>query len=80
MLRDDNIESNYFCLQHLFFLRNTSKKYNIMAFNAGDKVNCSTWTQVRFKSVHYLNCGVSQSLAKIKTAPLSTLRLVWKET
>lgn len=30
------------CLSH----RNTSKKYNIMAFNAGDRVSCSTWTQV----------------------------------
>uniref|UniRef100_A0A672YIN0 Transcription initiation factor IIF subunit alpha n=1 Tax=Sphaeramia orbicularis TaxID=375764 RepID=A0A672YIN0_9TELE len=29
--------------------RNTSKKYNIMAFNAGDKVNCSTWTQARME-------------------------------
>lgn len=27
--------------------RNMSKRYSIMAFNAGDKVNCSTWTQVR---------------------------------
>ncbi|KAG7260747.1 hypothetical protein CRUP_002185 [Coryphaenoides rupestris] len=25
--------------------KNTNKKYSIMAFNAGDKVNCSTWTQ-----------------------------------
>ncbi|XP_049600063.1 general transcription factor IIF subunit 1 isoform X1 [Syngnathus scovelli] len=29
--------------------KNTSKKYNIMAFNAGDKVNCSTWTQARME-------------------------------
>uniref|UniRef100_A0A3P9C422 Transcription initiation factor IIF subunit alpha n=1 Tax=Maylandia zebra TaxID=106582 RepID=A0A3P9C422_9CICH len=28
---------------------NTSKKYNIMAFNAGDRVNCSTWTQARME-------------------------------
>ncbi|CAB1342263.1 unnamed protein product, partial [Coregonus sp. 'balchen'] len=26
--------------------KNTSKKYSIMAFNSGDKVNCSSWTQV----------------------------------
>lgn len=32
-------------------LRNTPKRYNIMAFNAGDRVNCSTWTQVGFMSV-----------------------------
>ncbi|CAG04104.1 unnamed protein product, partial [Tetraodon nigroviridis] len=31
--------------------KNTSKKYNIMAFNVGDKVNCSTWTQVGFISL-----------------------------
>uniref|UniRef100_A0A3Q3VUE3 Transcription initiation factor IIF subunit alpha n=1 Tax=Mola mola TaxID=94237 RepID=A0A3Q3VUE3_MOLML len=30
-------------------LRNTTKKYNIMAFNAGDRVNCSTWTQARME-------------------------------
>uniref|UniRef100_A0A673MG58 Transcription initiation factor IIF subunit alpha n=1 Tax=Sinocyclocheilus rhinocerous TaxID=307959 RepID=A0A673MG58_9TELE len=29
--------------------KNTSKKYNIMAFNAGDKVSCSTWTQARME-------------------------------
>ncbi|XP_059928874.1 general transcription factor IIF subunit 1 [Gadus macrocephalus] len=29
--------------------KNTSKKYSIMAFNAGDKVNCSTWTQARME-------------------------------
>ncbi|XP_062294468.1 general transcription factor IIF subunit 1 [Scomber scombrus] len=29
--------------------KNTNKKYNIMAFNAGDKVNCSTWTQARME-------------------------------
>ncbi|XP_069005404.1 general transcription factor IIF subunit 1 [Embiotoca jacksoni] len=29
--------------------KNTSKKYNIMAFNSGDKVNCSTWTQARME-------------------------------
>ncbi|XP_068605919.1 general transcription factor IIF subunit 1 [Brachionichthys hirsutus] len=29
--------------------KNTSKKYNIMAFNDGDKVNCSTWTQARME-------------------------------
>ncbi|XP_054616504.1 general transcription factor IIF subunit 1 isoform X2 [Dunckerocampus dactyliophorus] len=29
--------------------KNTSKKYNIMAFNAGDKVNCSTWTHARME-------------------------------
>ncbi|KAM9784229.1 general transcription factor IIF subunit 1 isoform 2-T3 [Syngnathus typhle] len=29
--------------------KNTSKKYNIMSFNAGDKVNCSTWTQARME-------------------------------
>ncbi|CAJ1076752.1 general transcription factor IIF subunit 1 [Xyrichtys novacula] len=29
--------------------KNTSKKYNIMAFNAGDRVNCSTWTQARME-------------------------------
>ncbi|XP_061605747.1 general transcription factor IIF subunit 1 isoform X3 [Phyllopteryx taeniolatus] len=29
--------------------KNTSKKYNIMAFNAGDKVNCSAWTQARME-------------------------------
>uniref|UniRef100_A0A3Q1JRU3 Transcription initiation factor IIF subunit alpha n=1 Tax=Anabas testudineus TaxID=64144 RepID=A0A3Q1JRU3_ANATE len=35
----------------LFFMshRNTTKRYNIMAFNAGDKVNCSTWTQARME-------------------------------
>lgn len=44
-----------------------------MAFNAGDKVNCSTWTQVGFKAVNYtittypplnytFNCSVVQSL------------------
>uniref|UniRef100_A0A672F5Y7 Transcription initiation factor IIF subunit alpha n=1 Tax=Salarias fasciatus TaxID=181472 RepID=A0A672F5Y7_SALFA len=31
------------------FTRNTSKKYNIMAFNAGDRVNCSSWTQARME-------------------------------
>ncbi|XP_012737056.2 general transcription factor IIF subunit 1 [Fundulus heteroclitus] len=29
--------------------KNTSKKYNIMAFNAGDRVNCSSWTQARME-------------------------------
>ncbi|KAK5612775.1 General transcription factor IIF subunit 1 [Crenichthys baileyi] len=29
--------------------KNTTKKYNIMAFNAGDKVNCSSWTQARME-------------------------------
>uniref|UniRef100_A0AAY4CB82 Transcription initiation factor IIF subunit alpha n=1 Tax=Denticeps clupeoides TaxID=299321 RepID=A0AAY4CB82_9TELE len=29
--------------------KNTAKKYSIMAFNAGDKVNCSTWTQARME-------------------------------
>uniref|UniRef100_A0A674N0B7 Transcription initiation factor IIF subunit alpha n=1 Tax=Takifugu rubripes TaxID=31033 RepID=A0A674N0B7_TAKRU len=29
--------------------KNTGKKYNIMAFNVGDKVNCSTWTQARME-------------------------------
>uniref|UniRef100_A0A3P8SF39 Transcription initiation factor IIF subunit alpha n=1 Tax=Amphiprion percula TaxID=161767 RepID=A0A3P8SF39_AMPPE len=29
--------------------KNTSKKYNIMAFNAGDRVSCSTWTQARME-------------------------------
>ncbi|KAJ8385882.1 hypothetical protein AAFF_G00179480 [Aldrovandia affinis] len=29
--------------------KNTSKKYSIMAFNAGDKVNCSTWTQAKME-------------------------------
>ncbi|XP_051572677.1 general transcription factor IIF subunit 1-like isoform X1 [Myxocyprinus asiaticus] len=29
--------------------KNTSKKYNIMAFNSGDKVSCSTWTQARME-------------------------------
>uniref|UniRef100_A0A667YI81 Transcription initiation factor IIF subunit alpha n=1 Tax=Myripristis murdjan TaxID=586833 RepID=A0A667YI81_9TELE len=29
--------------------KNTTKKYSIMAFNAGDKVNCSTWTQARME-------------------------------
>ncbi|KAB5554312.1 hypothetical protein PHYPO_G00048890 [Pangasianodon hypophthalmus] len=29
--------------------KNTSKRYSIMAFNAGDKVNCSTWTQARME-------------------------------
>uniref|UniRef100_A0A8C1P322 Transcription initiation factor IIF subunit alpha n=1 Tax=Cyprinus carpio TaxID=7962 RepID=A0A8C1P322_CYPCA len=29
--------------------KNTSKKYNIMAFNAGDKVSCSMWTQARME-------------------------------
>uniref|UniRef100_A0A3B5AFM7 Transcription initiation factor IIF subunit alpha n=1 Tax=Stegastes partitus TaxID=144197 RepID=A0A3B5AFM7_9TELE len=28
---------------------NTSKKYNIMAFNAGDRVSCSSWTQARME-------------------------------
>uniref|UniRef100_A0A665UP23 Transcription initiation factor IIF subunit alpha n=1 Tax=Echeneis naucrates TaxID=173247 RepID=A0A665UP23_ECHNA len=35
----------FLCLSH----RNTSKKYNIMAFNAGDRVSCSTWTQARME-------------------------------
>ncbi|XP_037648703.1 general transcription factor IIF subunit 1 [Sebastes umbrosus] len=29
--------------------KNTNKKYNIMAFNSGDKVNCSAWTQARME-------------------------------
>ncbi|KAK5856445.1 hypothetical protein PBY51_008039 [Eleginops maclovinus] len=29
--------------------KNTNKKYNLMAFNSGDKVNCSTWTQARME-------------------------------
>ncbi|XP_055767711.1 general transcription factor IIF subunit 1-like isoform X2 [Salvelinus fontinalis] len=29
--------------------KNTSKKYSIMAFNSGDKVNCSSWTQARME-------------------------------
>ncbi|XP_023666446.1 general transcription factor IIF subunit 1 isoform X1 [Paramormyrops kingsleyae] len=29
--------------------KNTNKRYNIMAFNAGDKVNCSTWAQARME-------------------------------
>uniref|UniRef100_A0A3Q1GAR0 Transcription initiation factor IIF subunit alpha n=1 Tax=Acanthochromis polyacanthus TaxID=80966 RepID=A0A3Q1GAR0_9TELE len=29
--------------------KNTSKKYNIMSFNAGDRVSCSTWTQARME-------------------------------
>ncbi|KAM8845298.1 general transcription factor IIF subunit 1 isoform 1-T1 [Spinachia spinachia] len=29
--------------------KNNSKKYNLMAFNSGDKVNCSTWTQARME-------------------------------
>nr|AAH45951.1 General transcription factor IIF, polypeptide 1 [Danio rerio]AAI65577.1 Gtf2f1 protein [Danio rerio] len=29
--------------------KNTNKKYSIMAFNAGDKVSCSTWTQARME-------------------------------
>lgn len=29
--------------------KNTTKKYNIMAFNSGDKVACSTWTQARME-------------------------------
>ncbi|XP_064416743.1 general transcription factor IIF subunit 1 [Latimeria chalumnae] len=29
--------------------KNTTKKYNIMAFNAGDKVNFSTWTQAKME-------------------------------
>ncbi|XP_061741264.1 general transcription factor IIF subunit 1 isoform X1 [Nerophis ophidion] len=29
--------------------KNTNKKYNIMAFNAGDKVNCSGWTHARME-------------------------------
>ncbi|XP_008293677.1 general transcription factor IIF subunit 1 [Stegastes partitus] len=29
--------------------KNTSKKYNIMAFNAGDRVSCSSWTQARME-------------------------------
>uniref|UniRef100_A0A3P8W2U7 Transcription initiation factor IIF subunit alpha n=1 Tax=Cynoglossus semilaevis TaxID=244447 RepID=A0A3P8W2U7_CYNSE len=40
-----SICSSNFCLSN----RNTNKKYNIMAFNAGDKVNCSTWTQARME-------------------------------
>ncbi|XP_061567098.1 general transcription factor IIF subunit 1 [Cololabis saira] len=29
--------------------KNTNKKYSIMAFNAGDRVNCSGWTQARME-------------------------------
>ncbi|MGH0190084.1 UNVERIFIED_CONTAM: hypothetical protein FKN15_038908 [Acipenser sinensis] len=29
--------------------RNTNKKYNVMAFNSGDKVNFSTWTQAKME-------------------------------
>ncbi|XP_072298577.1 general transcription factor IIF subunit 1 [Eucyclogobius newberryi] len=29
--------------------KNTTKKYNIMAFNVGDKVACSSWTQARME-------------------------------
>ncbi|XP_029014105.1 general transcription factor IIF subunit 1 [Betta splendens] len=29
--------------------KNTTKRYNIMAFNSGDRVNCSTWTQARME-------------------------------
>ncbi|XP_017161606.1 general transcription factor IIF subunit 1 [Poecilia reticulata] len=29
--------------------KNTTKKYNIMAFNSGDRVNCSSWTQARME-------------------------------
>uniref|UniRef100_A0AAQ4RSR9 Transcription initiation factor IIF subunit alpha n=1 Tax=Gasterosteus aculeatus aculeatus TaxID=481459 RepID=A0AAQ4RSR9_GASAC len=29
--------------------KNNSKKYNLMAFNSGDKVNCSAWTQARME-------------------------------
>ncbi|KAJ7989676.1 hypothetical protein DPEC_G00307010 [Dallia pectoralis] len=29
--------------------KNTSKKYSIMAFNSGDRINCSTWTQARME-------------------------------
>ncbi|KAJ8345814.1 hypothetical protein SKAU_G00300070 [Synaphobranchus kaupii] len=29
--------------------KNTGKKYSIMAFNDGDKVNCSTWTQAKME-------------------------------
>ncbi|KAA0705621.1 IIF subunit 1 Transcription initiation factor [Triplophysa tibetana] len=29
--------------------KNTNKKYSLMAFNAGDKVSCSTWTQARME-------------------------------
>uniref|UniRef100_A0A8C7NNN6 Transcription initiation factor IIF subunit alpha n=1 Tax=Oncorhynchus mykiss TaxID=8022 RepID=A0A8C7NNN6_ONCMY len=34
---------------NLCVCRNTSKKYSIMAFNSGDKVNCSSWTQARME-------------------------------
>lgn len=44
MLHNNSLYSSFFFSLH----RNTSKKYNIMAFNAGDRVNCSTWTQVGF--------------------------------
>lgn len=37
-----------FCFHLYFSYRNTTKKYNIMAFNTGDRVNCSSWTQVSF--------------------------------
>ncbi|CAL1589174.1 unnamed protein product [Knipowitschia caucasica] len=29
--------------------KNPTKKYNLMAFNSGDKVACSTWTQARME-------------------------------
>ncbi|KAI4822780.1 hypothetical protein KUCAC02_008308 [Chaenocephalus aceratus] len=29
--------------------KNTNKKYSIMGFNSGDKVNCSAWTQARME-------------------------------
>ncbi|XP_058863969.1 general transcription factor IIF subunit 1 isoform X1 [Acipenser ruthenus] len=29
--------------------KNTNKKYNVMAFNSGDKVNFSTWTQAKME-------------------------------
>lgn len=47
-----SVECNFwfYYISLLPWHRNTSKKYNIMAFNVGDKVNCSTWTQVGFLS------------------------------
>ncbi|XP_041091634.1 general transcription factor IIF subunit 1 [Polyodon spathula] len=29
--------------------KNTNKKYNVMAFNSGDKINFSTWTQAKME-------------------------------
>lgn len=59
-----------------FLIRNTSKKYNIMAFNGGDRVNCSTWTQVRIK---FALTAAKRESGK-NNSPVFHLRLVWKET